>query len=128
MCHKAPYYRLLNAVIVSLMSSLREEGPFPCSACHSNLGKESLQMIPSYDCFLLHQVDHSIVENFVQGGRMAITSRVYPTEAVKEQAHVFLFNNGSTDVTVRKIDIWQMKNIHEFMQADSSLEYRSASW
>jgi beta-fructofuranosidase len=67
-------------------------------------------------------VDHSIIENFVQGGRMAVTSRVYPTEAVKEQAHVFLFNNGSTQVTVRKIDVWQMNDVHAYLLQDSPLE------
>lgn len=61
---------------------------------------------------LLHQVDHSIVESFVQGGRMAITSRVYPKEAVDEQAHVFLFNNGTTHIKVRSINVWQMQSIN----------------
>uniref|UniRef100_A0A7I4CHJ8 Beta-fructofuranosidase n=1 Tax=Physcomitrium patens TaxID=3218 RepID=A0A7I4CHJ8_PHYPA len=56
-------------------------------------------------------VDHSIVESFVQGGRMAITSRVYPKEAVDEKAHVFLFNNSTTQITVRSINVWQMRSI-----------------
>lgn len=59
----------------------------------------------------LDQVDHSIVESFVQGGRMAITSRVYPKEAVDEKAHVFLFNNSTTQITVRSINVWQMRSI-----------------
>ena len=53
---------------------------------------------------------------------MAITSRVYPTEAVKEQAHVFLFNNGSTQVTVKEIDVWQMNDVHAYLLQDSPLE------
>ena len=61
---------------------------------------------------LLHQVDHSIVESFVQGGRMAITSRVYPKEAVGEQGHVFLFNNGTTLIKVRTINVWQMQGVN----------------
>jgi len=55
-------------------------------------------------------VDHSIIESFAQGGRTAITARVYPTEAVQSNAHVFLFNNGTSDIRVSKIDIWQMEN------------------
>lgn len=83
----------------------------------------NVHVLPSEDFLSLRiLVDHSIIENFVQGGRMAITSRVYPTEAVKEQAHVFLFNNGSTQVTVRKIDIWQMNDVHAYLLQDSPFE------
>jgi hypothetical protein len=42
---------------------------------------------------------------------MAITSRVYPTKAVDEQAHVFLFNNGTTHITVRSVVVWKMKGV-----------------
>ncbi|KAG0604490.1 hypothetical protein M758_10G175800 [Ceratodon purpureus] len=88
----------------------------------------NVRVLPSEDFLSLRVlVDHSIVENFVQGGRMAITARVYPTEAVKEQAHVFLFNNGSTHITVRKIDVWQMNDVHALMHQDSHLEYRASS-
>ncbi|KAI7744298.1 hypothetical protein M8C21_031076, partial [Ambrosia artemisiifolia] len=40
-------------------------------------------------------IDHSVVESFGEGGKMVITSRVYPTLAVSEHAHLYLFNNGS---------------------------------
>ena len=43
---------------------------------------------------------------------MAITSRVYPKEAVDDQAHVFLFNNGTTPIKVRSINVWQMQSIN----------------
>lgn len=71
-------------------------------------------------------VDHSIIESFAQGGRTAITARVYPTEAVQGKAHVFLFNNGTTDITVKRIDIWRMEstNAKTYLKASSeSLEY-----
>lgn len=55
-------------------------------------------------------VDHSIVESFAQGGRTAITSRVYPTKAIYENAKVYLFNNA-TDISVTAtIKIWQMNS------------------
>ena len=41
---------------------------------------------------------------------MAITSRVYPTKAVDEHAHVFLFNNGNTHIIVKRIDVWKMNS------------------
>ncbi|KAI3691660.1 hypothetical protein L6452_31461 [Arctium lappa] len=53
-------------------------------------------------------VDHSIVEGYAQGGRTCITSRIYPTEAINDEAQVFLFNNA-TDITVTaSVKIWQM--------------------
>ncbi|CAM6128777.1 unnamed protein product [Calypogeia fissa] len=57
-------------------------------------------------------VDHSIVETFVQGGRQAVTSRVYPTVALNENSHLFLFNNGSTPIKVNNMDVYQMTNVN----------------
>ncbi|XP_049361805.1 acid beta-fructofuranosidase 2, vacuolar [Solanum verrucosum] len=55
-------------------------------------------------------VDHSIVESFAQNGRTAITSRVYPTKAIYENAKIYLFNNA-TDISVTAtIKIWQMNS------------------
>ncbi len=61
--------------------------------------------------FISLQVDRSIVESFVQGGRMAITSRVYPRVAVDNLANLYLFNNGTTPVTVRSVDVYQMTHV-----------------
>lgn len=53
-------------------------------------------------------MDHSIVESFAQSGRTAITSRVYPTKAIYEDAKLYLFNNA-TDVTITaSVKIWQI--------------------
>ncbi|XP_016476945.2 acid beta-fructofuranosidase 2, vacuolar-like [Nicotiana tabacum] len=53
-------------------------------------------------------VDHSIVESFAQNGRTAITSRLYPTKAIYEDAKLYLFNNA-TDVTITaSVKIWQI--------------------
>ncbi|KAI5080791.1 hypothetical protein GOP47_0003974 [Adiantum capillus-veneris] len=53
-------------------------------------------------------VDHSIVESFAQGGKVCITSRVYPTKAINNKAHLYLFNNGTASVQVRNLLAWEM--------------------
>lgn len=58
------------------------------------------------------QVDHSIVETFVQGGRTVITSRVYPELALDDAAHVFLFNNGTELITASTVRVWNMNSVH----------------
>jgi beta-fructofuranosidase len=56
-------------------------------------------------------VDQFIVESFVQGGRLVFTSRVYPTVATHNLANLYLFNNGTTPITVRKITTWHMSEV-----------------
>ncbi|KAH9536138.1 hypothetical protein CY35_17G091200 [Sphagnum magellanicum] len=69
-------------------------------------------VLPTEDFLSLRViVDRSIVESFVQGGRMAITSRVYPTVAVDDLASLYLFNNGTTPITVRSLDAYQMTHV-----------------
>ncbi|XP_061954298.1 beta-fructofuranosidase, insoluble isoenzyme 2-like isoform X1 [Populus nigra] len=53
-------------------------------------------------------IDHSVVESFGAGGRTAITSRVYPTIAVFEKAHLYVFNNGSETIAVENLNAWSM--------------------
>jgi len=53
-------------------------------------------------------VDHSVVESFAQGGRIAVTSRVYPTKAIYEAAHLFLFNNATGISVKASLKIWHM--------------------
>ncbi|XP_028777313.1 beta-fructofuranosidase, insoluble isoenzyme CWINV3 [Neltuma alba] len=53
-------------------------------------------------------IDHSIIESFGEGGRVCITSRVYPSLAIHENAHLYVFNNGSQSVTVSKLNAWSM--------------------
>ncbi|KAJ6425585.1 hypothetical protein OIU84_026209 [Salix udensis] len=53
-------------------------------------------------------IDHSVVESFGAGGRIAITSRVYPTTAVFDKARLFVFNNGSETITVESLNAWSM--------------------
>ncbi|CAI8602431.1 unnamed protein product [Vicia faba] len=54
-------------------------------------------------------IDHSVVESFGVGGKTNILSRVYPTLALKEKAHLFVFNNGTEHITVENLKAWSMK-------------------
>ncbi|MCD7457267.1 hypothetical protein HAX54_034700 [Datura stramonium] len=45
-------------------------------------------------------IDHSIVESFGGGGKVCMTTRVYPTLAINDDAHIFVFNNGSQHVDI----------------------------
>ncbi|KAI5068194.1 hypothetical protein GOP47_0016539 [Adiantum capillus-veneris] len=56
-------------------------------------------------------VDHSIVETFAQGGKVCITSRVYPTKAINEEAQVYVFNNGSVPIQLKKLTAWEMETV-----------------
>ncbi|CAK9174894.1 unnamed protein product [Ilex paraguariensis] len=53
-------------------------------------------------------IDHSVVESFGAGGKTVISSRVYPTLAVLDKAHLYVFNNGTETVTVETLDAWSM--------------------
>ncbi|GLJ35154.1 hypothetical protein SUGI_0707610 [Cryptomeria japonica] len=53
-------------------------------------------------------VDHSIVESFGEGGKTYITTRVYPNLKDGEGAHLYLFNNGVSSITISKLTAWDM--------------------
>ncbi|KAH9544401.1 hypothetical protein CY35_13G117800 [Sphagnum magellanicum] len=55
-------------------------------------------------------VDKTVIETFVQGGRMTANMRSYPTLAYGSNAHMYFFNNGSLPINVRSIDVWQMQS------------------
>ncbi|MCD7449680.1 hypothetical protein HAX54_001109 [Datura stramonium] len=54
-------------------------------------------------------VDNSVVESFGAGGKTCITSRVYPTLAINDKAHLFAFNNGTEPITIETLDAWSME-------------------
>ncbi|KAJ4705288.1 Beta-fructofuranosidase, insoluble isoenzyme 1 [Melia azedarach] len=54
-------------------------------------------------------IDNSVVESFGAGGKTCITSRVYPTLAIQNDAHLYVFNNGSGIITVENLNAWSMK-------------------
>lgn len=53
-------------------------------------------------------IDHSIIESFGGEGRACITNRVYPKLAIHEEAHLFIFNNGTLSVTISSLNAWSM--------------------
>nr|AQY72396.1 beta-fructofuranosidase cell wall isozyme 6-like protein [Pisum sativum] len=61
-------------------------------------------------------IDKSIIESFGDEGRASITSRVYPLLAIKRDAHLYVFNNGSQSVIISKLNAWSLK------QAEIGLE------
>ncbi|GKC09324.1 fructan 6-exohydrolase, partial [Tanacetum coccineum] len=54
-------------------------------------------------------VDHSIIGNFGGGGKTCMTSRVYPTFAIGDDAHLFAFNNGTESVVISELSAWSVK-------------------
>ncbi|GJN21217.1 hypothetical protein PR202_gb08678 [Eleusine coracana subsp. coracana] len=54
-------------------------------------------------------IDRSVVESFGAGGRTCILSRVYPSIAIGKDAHLYVFNNGETDIEVSHLTAWEMK-------------------
>lgn len=58
--------------------------------------------------YLRSLIDHSVVESFADKGKTVITSRVYPTLAINEKAHLFAFNNGSAAVHIKGLSAWSM--------------------
>ncbi|XP_061343715.1 beta-fructofuranosidase, insoluble isoenzyme 1-like isoform X1 [Gastrolobium bilobum] len=55
-------------------------------------------------------IDHSVVESFGAGGKTNILSRIYPELALTNQAHLFVFNNGTESITVENLNAWSMKS------------------
>ncbi|KAL9242887.1 hypothetical protein vseg_016845 [Gypsophila vaccaria] len=55
-------------------------------------------------------LDHSIVEAFAQEGRTCITTRVYPTKAIYNDAKLYLFNNATNVSVTASVKTWQMSS------------------
>lgn len=54
-----------------------------------------------------------MVESFGEGGKVCITSRVYPILAIYDKAHLYAFNNGTEIITVENLDAWTMNPPHQ---------------
>ncbi|KAK4272718.1 hypothetical protein QN277_021234 [Acacia crassicarpa] len=54
-------------------------------------------------------IDHSVVESFGAGGKTNVLSRVYPELAVQNNAHLFVFNNGTEPIKIEYLSAWSMK-------------------
>ncbi|KAL3628267.1 Invertase [Castilleja foliolosa] len=53
-------------------------------------------------------IDNSVVESFGAGGKTVISSRVYPTLAIYEKAHLYAFNNGDETIKIDSLEAWTM--------------------
>nr|CAB3486073.1 unnamed protein product [Digitaria exilis] len=53
-------------------------------------------------------IDHSVIESFGAEGRACITARVYPEHVEKSNSHMFVFNNGTDNVKVTKLEAWEL--------------------
>ncbi|KAL0333498.1 UNVERIFIED_CONTAM: Beta-fructofuranosidase, insoluble isoenzyme 1 [Sesamum angustifolium] len=53
-------------------------------------------------------IDNSVVESFGAQGKTCISSRVYPTLAVYNNAHLYAFNNGTQTVKIDSLNAWSM--------------------
>lgn len=54
------------------------------------------------------QIDHSVVESFGARGKTCISSRVYPTLAIYDNAHLYAFNNGTQTIKIESLNAWSM--------------------
>nr|ABB77250.1 cell wall invertase BObetaFRUCT2 [Bambusa oldhamii] len=54
-------------------------------------------------------IDRSVVESFGARGKTCILSRVYPSIAIGQNAHLYVFNNGEADIKVSHLTAWEMK-------------------
>ncbi len=59
----------------------------------------------------VYLVDEFVVENFAQGGCLVVISWVYPIVAIGNLANLYLFNNGTTPITIRSITTWHMSQV-----------------
>jgi beta-fructofuranosidase len=114
--------RLEEKTAVFFRIARSSEGIWTSQFCHDPISSSKLadnidkpvydstvEVLPTEDFLALRLlVDRSVLESFVQGGRVTVTSRVYPKEAVDEQAKVYLFNYGKTPITVRSITAYHM--------------------
>lgn len=56
-------------------------------------------------------VDHSMVETFGGQGKISIVSRAYPTQAVGNKAHAYIFNHGNSTIKVTRLDAYDMRSV-----------------
>ncbi|KAF8403326.1 hypothetical protein HHK36_011428 [Tetracentron sinense] len=53
-------------------------------------------------------IDHSVVESFGAEGKTCITSRVYPSLALGDDARLYAFNNGTEPVRILNLKAWSL--------------------
>ncbi|CAI0387368.1 unnamed protein product [Linum tenue] len=108
--HTAIYFRIFkgsNGFVVLMCSDQRR------SSLKDGMDKTPygafLDIDPQHEKIALRTlIDHSIVESFGGGGKTCISSRVYPKLAINSEARLFVFNNGTVDVTISSLNAWSM--------------------
>ncbi|KAK4345798.1 hypothetical protein RND71_035974 [Anisodus tanguticus] len=78
------------------------------STVQGGLGPFGLLTLASEKLEEYTPIDHSVVESFGDGGKTCITSRVYPTLATYDNAHLFAFNNGTEAIKIKTLKAWSM--------------------
>uniref|UniRef100_A0A803LD98 Beta-fructofuranosidase n=1 Tax=Chenopodium quinoa TaxID=63459 RepID=A0A803LD98_CHEQI len=58
-------------------------------------------------------IDHSVVESYGGKGKAVITARVYPTIAIDENAHLYVFNNGTNSIQFSRLSTWSMNKAQQ---------------
>ncbi|KAL1562248.1 beta-fructofuranosidase, insoluble isoenzyme CWINV1-like [Salvia divinorum] len=81
-----------------------------------------LDVDPNEEISLKTLIDHSIIESFGGKGKSCITARAYPTLAIFENSHVYVFNNGAKSVGVSSLSAWSMKNARFSHEGSSWLD------
>nr|ALS30215.1 cell wall invertase 4 [Cucumis sativus] len=110
--HTAIYFHILKAHnrYVVLMCSDQSRSSFRKEVDKTAHGA-FVDIDPCYKKISLRTlVDHSIVESFGGKGKTCITSRVYPTLAVNNNARLYAFNNGTQTVVISSLKAWNMSN------------------
>uniref|UniRef100_A0A452XGB1 fructan beta-(2,1)-fructosidase n=1 Tax=Aegilops tauschii subsp. strangulata TaxID=200361 RepID=A0A452XGB1_AEGTS len=106
-------YKSQQKYMILMCSDLRRSSIRPSPYTPAYGGFFELDLAKERKISLRTLIDRSAVESFGGGGRVCITSRVYPAVlADVGRAHMYAFNNGSATVRVPQLSAWTMRNAH----------------
>ncbi|KAF7077415.1 hypothetical protein CFC21_081970 [Triticum aestivum] len=106
-------YKSQRKYMILMCSDLRRSSIRPSPYTPAYGGFFELDLAKERNISLRTLIDRSAVESFGGGGRVCITSRVYPAVlAGVGKAHMYAFNNGSATVRVPQLSAWTMRNAH----------------
>ncbi|KAF7088192.1 hypothetical protein CFC21_091326 [Triticum aestivum] len=103
-------YKSQQKYMILMCSDLRRSSIRPSRYTPAYGGFFELDLAKERKISLRTLIDRSAVESFGGGGRVCITSRVYPAVlADVGRAHMYAFNNGSATVRVPQLSAWTMR-------------------
>ncbi|VAI53869.1 unnamed protein product [Triticum turgidum subsp. durum] len=103
-------YKSQQKYMILMCSDLRRSSIRPSPYTPAYGGFFELDLAKERQISLRTLIDRSAVESFGGGGRVCITSRVYPAVlAGVGKAHMYAFNNGSATVRVPQLSAWTMR-------------------